>query len=60
LPAAGESLVLPVRIRGRLVTAIYLDRGPDRLGKVDLEHLLALAAAAAEAFERCIYRKKKD
>jgi len=56
----SECIVLPVRIHGRLVTAIYLDRGPDGLGKVDLDALLHLAVATAEAYERCILRKKKD
>lgn len=55
-----ECLILPVRLRGRLVTAIYLDREPERLGQLDLEPLLGLATATAGAFERCIYRKKKD
>lgn len=55
-----ECLLLPVRIRGRLVTVVYADREPDDLGPVDLEALVALAASAAEAYERCILRKKKD
>lgn len=55
-----ECLLVPVRIRGRLVSAIYADREPDGLGRLDLEALLSLADAAAEAFERCILRKKKD
>ena len=55
-----DCLVLPVRIRGRLVTVIYADREPDDLGKVDLEALVSLADAAADAYERCILRKKKD
>lgn len=55
-----ECLLLPVRIRGRLVTVIYADREPDGLGPLDLEALVSLAASAAEAFERCILRKKKD
>lgn len=55
-----ECLVLPVRLRGRLVSAIYADREPARLGRLDLEPLLDVATATAAAFERCIYRKKKD
>ena len=55
-----ECIMLPVRIQGRLVTTIYLDRGPGGLGKVDLDALLHLAVVAAEAYERCILRKKKD
>ncbi len=59
-PLPGQCLVLPIRIRGRLVTAIYLDRGPEGLGKLDLDALLHLAVTAGEAYERCILRKKKD
>ncbi len=55
-----ECILLPVRIRGRLVTVIFLDRGSEGLGKVDLESLLHLAHVAADAYERCILRKKKD
>lgn len=55
-----ESLLLPVRIRGRLVTVIYLDRHGEGLARVELDPLLGLAASAAEAYERCILRKKKD
>ena len=55
-----ECLVVPVRIRDRLVTAVYLDRMPEKLGSLDLEAMRSLAAAAARAYERCIFRKKKD
>lgn len=55
-----ESLLLPVRIRGRLVTVLYLDRHDEGLARVELDPLLALAASAAGAYERCILRKKKD
>lgn len=55
-----ECLVLPVRIHGRLVTVVYLDRSPRGLGKLDLEALLQLTVGVAEAYERCILRKKKD
>ncbi len=55
-----ECLLLPVRIRGRLVTVIFLDRGQEGLGKIDLESFLHLAQISADAYERCILRKKKD
>ena len=55
-----DCLLLPVRLRGRLVTAVLADREPEELGTVDLERLVALAALAGEAYERCILRKKKD
>lgn len=55
-----ECLIVPVRIRDRLVTAIYLDRMPEKLGSVDLRAMQSLAAATARAYGRCIFRKKKD
>ena len=55
-----ECLLLPIRIRGRLVTAILADRGPGELGALDLESLVGLGVLAGEAYERCILRKKKD
>lgn len=55
-----ECLLLPVRLRGRLVTAVLADREPAKLGALDLEGLVGLAALAGEAYERCILRKKKD
>lgn len=54
----GDCLLLPVRIKDRLVTVIYLDRGAATLSGVDLEPLQRLAAKAAIAFEMCIMRSK--
>jgi hypothetical protein len=56
----GECLALPIRIRGRLVSVVLADREPEELGTVDIEGLIGLAAAAGDAYERCILRKKKD
>jgi hypothetical protein len=54
----GDCLLLPVRVKERLVTVIYLDRGASTLSGVDLEPLQRLAAKAAIAFELCIMRSK--
>lgn len=54
----GDCLLLPVRIKERLVTVVYLDRGAATLSGVDLEPLQRLAAKAAIAFEMCIMRSK--
>ena len=54
-----ECLLLPVRLRDRLVTVLYLDAAGGPLGRVDLEGLQRLAAAAARALERLILQKKK-
>jgi hypothetical protein len=54
-----ECLLLPVRLRDRLVTVLYLDRAGAPLGPVDLESMQRLSAAAAAAFEGCILRRKR-
>lgn len=54
-----DSVVLPVRLKGRLVTVVYADGGDRGLGGVDLEQLQRLTAATAVAFERCIVAKKR-
>lgn len=56
---ASECLVLPVRLRDRLVTVLYLDGGGAPLGRVDLGAMQRLTAATAEAFHRCILLKKR-
>ena len=55
LPA--ECVMVPVRIKDRLVTVIYADGGGGKI-RADLEGLRRLAAATAAAFERCILHKK--
>ena len=54
-----ECLLLPVRLRDRLVTVLYLDAAGGPLGRIDLEGLQRLAAATARALERLILQKKK-
>jgi Type II secretion system (T2SS), protein E, N-terminal domain len=54
-----ECLLLPIRLRDRLVSVLYLDAAGGPLGRVDLEGLQRLAAAAARALERLILQKKK-
>ncbi|HEX9669444.1 MAG TPA: hypothetical protein VGC93_08175 [Thermoanaerobaculia bacterium] len=54
-----ECLLLPVRLRDRLVTVLYLDAAGGPLGRIDLEGLRRLAAATARALERLILQKKK-
>lgn len=53
-----EALVLPVRIKDRLVTLVYCDRGQETLAGVDLEAMQHIAAKVAIAFELCIMRQK--
>ncbi len=54
-----ECLLLPIRLRDRLVTVLYLDAAGGPLGRIDLEGLQRLAAATARALERLILQKKK-
>jgi hypothetical protein len=55
----NECLLLPVRLRDRLVTVVYLDGGGEPLGRIDLPGLQRLTAATAHALERSILRKKR-
>jgi len=54
-----DCVVLPVRLRDRLVTVVYMDGGSRGLGGIDLEQMHRLTAATAAAFERCILSKKR-
>ncbi len=49
-------LLLPVRLRDRLVMVLYVEAGG---GRIDLDGMQRLAAATAAAFERCILVKKR-
>ncbi|HEX7185139.1 MAG TPA: hypothetical protein VF756_25145 [Thermoanaerobaculia bacterium] len=51
-----DCVMLPVRMRDRLVTVIYADGAK----KLDLMQLQRLATSTATAFERCILRKKQE
>ena len=53
-----ECLVLPIRLKGRLVAMIYADRGAAGMGELDLDEMKRLAAKATIAFELCIMRNK--
>jgi hypothetical protein len=53
-----ECLVLPVRVKKRMVAAVYCDRGSEGLTGVDLEELQAMAAAMGHAFETVLRKRK--
>jgi hypothetical protein len=53
-----DCLVLPIRLKGRLVSMIYVDRGSAGLGDIDVDEMKRLAAKATIAFELCIMRNK--
>jgi hypothetical protein len=54
-----DCVVLPVRLKDRLVTAIYADGSSRGLWGIDLDQMQRLMAATATAFERCIVSKKR-
>ena len=58
-----DCVLLPVRVRDRLVTVIYADGGSKGLGKgmggVELAQLQRLAASMSAALERCILHRKR-
>jgi Type II secretion system (T2SS), protein E, N-terminal domain len=54
-----DCVVLPVRLKDRLVSVLYMDGGNRGLGGIDLEQMHRLTAATAAAFERCILSKKR-
>jgi hypothetical protein len=55
-----ECIVLPLRLRDRLVTVLYADGPAKGLGGVDLPAMQRLTAAATSAFERLTLRKRAE
>jgi Type II secretion system (T2SS), protein E, N-terminal domain len=55
-----ECVVLPVRLKDRLVTILYADSPAKGLGGVDLSSMQRLTLAAAAAFERFALRKRAE
>lgn len=53
-----QCLMVPIRLRGRLVSILYGDRGARGLHGVEVESIKQLAEKAAIAFELCILRRK--
>lgn len=53
-----QCLMVPIRLRGRLVSILYGDRGVRGLRGVDIDQVRQLAEKAAIAFELCILRRK--
>jgi hypothetical protein len=54
-----ECLLLPVRVKGRLVAVIYCDRGSEALAGLDMAELQQVATGMGHAFERFLLRKKQ-
>ncbi len=55
---SDECVVFPIRVRERLVTLVYGDRGPLGLADLDLNKIRHLTSAASAAFELCIMKQK--
>jgi hypothetical protein len=53
-----ECVLVPVRLKGRLVTVIYSDNDRSDAHPLATTELQSVAAAMADAFERCIVRQK--
>ena len=53
-----ECLIVAVRVRGRMVCALYGDRGPFGLGGLDVGAVEQIASNAGLAFERLILERK--
>jgi hypothetical protein len=53
-----DCVLLPVRLKERLVIVIYADGGSRGLGGIDLEQMHRLVGATQAAFGRCVLRKK--
>lgn len=54
-----DCVVLPVRLKDRLVAVIYADGAKKGLGGIDLAQLQSLAASTSAALQRGILHKKK-
>lgn len=54
-----DAVILPVRLKDRMVIAIYADGAAKGIAGVDLPLMQRLAAAATAAFERCAMQKKR-
>jgi hypothetical protein len=55
-----ECLLLPVRVKQRLVAAVYCDHGASPLRGLDMEELLQVGTLMGHAFERFLLSKKKQ
>ena len=54
-----ECLLLPVRIKKRLVAVVYCDGGHEQLGKIEVAELQQMATLMARGFERFLVKRKR-
>lgn len=55
-----DCLMMPVRVRDRMVCVVYVDNGPEGLLQPDVDGLRHLVHRASMAFEWCILLKKSQ
>ena len=55
-----ECLLVPVQIKGRLVTVIYLDKGRKALGGIDLGEIQEIGRLTSRAFESFLVRRRES
>jgi hypothetical protein len=55
-----ECLMLPVRVKGRMVAVVYCDRANAGFGGLDIEELLQVAAAMGRGLERYLLSRKRQ
>ncbi len=55
-----QCVMLPIRLRGRLISIVYVDHGTRGLQGIDLEEIKQLMDKASIAFELCILRRKLE
>ena len=55
-----DCLMMPVRVRDRMVCVVYVDNGPEGLRQPDVDGLRHLVHRASMAFEWCILLKKSQ
>jgi hypothetical protein len=53
-----ECLLMPVHLKGRMVTVLYLDKGGKPLGGVDLGEIQRIGQLTSRAFEAFLVRKR--
>jgi hypothetical protein len=55
-----ECLMLPVRVKERMVAAIYCDRAAAGFGGLDIDELLQVAATMGHGLERYLLSRKRQ
>jgi hypothetical protein len=55
-----EVLIHPISIRGRVVSLLYADNGPDSFAETSVAALAALCGCVSRAYERLILAQKAE